>query len=216
MSTFLRSALWVPGGCAVALSFLVACGGGAGGEDTGTPGLDARGSAADAPGTREDAPSVGLDAPARAEDAPMTSMDDATASGEDAPSVGDDAPSSDLDAYVIADDAFMGALCDRLAGVSCGPGQYCDDDCGTPEPGGVCRDTPTTCTDEVNVVCGCDGVTYVNPCRAAVAGTHVLAAGRCGGAEDCRTAGCGRGQECCTIGRAAGACYDPACLACCM
>ena len=73
---------------------------------------------------------------------------------------------------------------------------------------------PTVCTDEVNPMCGCDGMTYGNPCMAAMAGVSVRSVGAC--PSDCRTMGCRAGLTCCTSGRSAGSCYAPGCLACCM
>jgi hypothetical protein len=205
---------------------LAACGGGTDASDSGSPGIDASGAATDAP--------VSVDAPGAAADAAMSMLDapglDAPSTGEDARTA-EDAPSTREDAPVIAADApmsmddaasdvdafTMGAFCGGIASIPCRDRrQYCDESCAVPDAGGVCRDRPTVCTDEVMLVCGCDGTTYGNPCMAAMAGVSVRSSGACPGAPDCRVDGCRGGQECCTGGRSAGRCYDPRCLSCCM
>jgi hypothetical protein len=57
---------------------------------------------------------------------------------------------------------------------ACGPGRYCyfpKSDCGE-SSAGFCA-TPRECSNITVPACGCDGVTYQNPCFAAVAGTAV-------------------------------------------
>ena len=74
----------------------------------------------------------------------------------------------------------------------CGPGDYCAfpegacPDCGLPEgcpelpAPGVCVPRPSGCDTSFEPVCGCDGVTYSNPCDAAAAGATVASRGECG------------------------------------
>jgi len=45
---------------------------------------------------------------------------------------------------------------------------------------GVCTPKPEVCSFEFAQVCGCDGVTYSNPCAARTAGVNVKSKGECG------------------------------------
>ncbi|MEZ4460867.1 MAG: hypothetical protein R3E66_14285 [bacterium] len=64
--------------------------------------------------------------------------------------------------------------CGGFAGLTCGAGEYClyapEDMCGAADQLGLCEPLPEVCTEDVMPVCGCDGVLYGNPCKAAAAG----------------------------------------------
>lgn len=51
----------------------------------------------------------------------------------------------------------------------CGDGRYCQKESCTAALG-VCAAKPTLCTGDIQLECGCDGVTYGNDCLRAAAG----------------------------------------------
>lgn len=80
-------------------------------------------------------------------------------------------------------DARGCATCDCMdeceVSPDCGPGHLCER--------GACRDD-CFCPDELDLICGEDGVTYANACEAACAGVAVAAQGECPNA--CELTGC--------------------------
>jgi hypothetical protein len=75
-----------------------------------------------------------------------------------------------------------GLVCGGFGGAVCPDGELCDypdDLCGGADGQGTCISIPTTCTEEANPVCGCDGTIHVNPCFAHGAGTDVSNLGGC-------------------------------------
>jgi hypothetical protein len=70
---------------------------------------------------------------------------------------------------------FSGEACDDAT-------DYClypEGTCGDSDREGVCVARPLGCPDNVDPVCGCDGVTYGNRCDAAAAGASIASAGAC-------------------------------------
>jgi hypothetical protein len=105
-----------------------------------------------------------------------------------------------------AADGGAAAGCGGLQGLQCPKGQYCDYPadalCGRADAIGNCAPVPSACTKELKQVCGCDGMTYNNPCLVASAGVSVDTDGACGSTPSGQTCGgllgktCGAGQYC--------------------
>jgi hypothetical protein len=73
-------------------------------------------------------------------------------------------------------------MCGGFANLPCGPEQFCDfraNGCGAADETGTCIDRPRACDDNLDPVCGCDGVVHGNDCDAAASGTDINAAGGC-------------------------------------
>ena len=143
-----------------------------------------------------DAPVVALDSPVSSDDANLDAF-----RASDAPSGGDasgDAPN------------VVSRICGGRTGVICGRGQFCnippENLCGAADGTGVCAAIPALCTRELNPQCGCDGMTYDNPCMAAMAGVSIARAGACrvspAGSCDARRVTCARLPPTCTRSQA--------------
>ena len=65
-------------------------------------------------------------------------------------------------------DCPLGSHCERLA-------------CG--DAVGFCKQTPAQCSEEEVIVCGCDGVSYVNDCVRGACGAAASTNGACPGWE---------------------------------
>ncbi|MDP8224667.1 MAG: hypothetical protein P9L99_15000 [Candidatus Lernaella stagnicola] len=61
----------------------------------------------------------------------------------------------------------------------CADGSYCKRLVGDCDGTGICDPKPEGCYEIVSPVCGCDDVTYLNNCYAAMAGYSVQDDGEC-------------------------------------
>jgi len=94
----------------------------------------------------------------------------------------------------------------------CGAGSFCErptGQCGAAAEG-KCTATPPVCTMELNEVCGCDDVTFGNPCAAQAAGVSIKSKGACGKPAAGGDAGAGTAAAACTNDADCGA--DAFCL----
>lgn len=109
---------------------------------------------------------------------------------------------------IAHDGACEAEPCGGIAGTPCASSEYCklpDGTCGDPDVLGGCEAVPSACPDNVDPVCGCDGVTYFNACEAAAASMSIDHAGPCG---QCLPAGaqCNSASDCCSQQCGQGAC----------
>jgi len=104
-----------------------------------------------------------------------------------------------------------GKVCGGITGATCSPLEWCDypnDSCGAGDQQGRCKPGDGSGADCTTAVCGCDGRSYRNACRAHLAGVDTMAGlscipgngmtgAACGADTDCAT-----GYKCCTAGGA--------------
>lgn len=74
------------------------------------------------------------------------------------------------------------AACGGAAGLTCGEGLACDRRdalCTNPQASGACVAVPSSCVDDGQPVCGCDGQTYASDCARLQAGVVMARTGAC-------------------------------------
>jgi Kazal-type serine protease inhibitor-like protein len=99
-----------------------------------------------------------------------------------------------------------GAVCGGLLGGQCAPGEFCNYPieaiCGAADGTGRCEALPEVCTEILDPVCGCDGVSYGNACDAHFRGVSIASLGVCAPANAGTVCGgllgtqCGEGELC--------------------
>ncbi|WP_080664333.1 Kazal-type serine protease inhibitor family protein [Sinorhizobium meliloti] len=92
--------------------------------------------------------------------------------------------------------ADVGAECGGIAGKQCGTSEFCtfsisDNACGIGDKSGKCETRPSVCIEQYLPVCGCNGVTYGNTCKAHMAGFSVAHAGACAETSCVQVISCG-------------------------
>ncbi|NOX57588.1 MAG: hypothetical protein GXP29_01855, partial [Planctomycetes bacterium] len=73
-------------------------------------------------------------------------------------------------------------VCGGISGATCSAGEFCEfpiGSCDIQDRQGLCETIPLVCPDNVEPVCGCDGVTYGNACEADAVGASIAHVGAC-------------------------------------
>ena len=90
-------------------------------------------------------------------------------------------------------------LCGERCGdhVDCAEDEYCAKQNGYCLGLGTCTSKPAACDDIADPVCGCDGVTYANPCTANAEGVNIAYEGTCRDRWEClANSSCPDGHYC--------------------
>lgn len=103
-------------------------------------------------------------------------------------------------------------MCGGIAGVTCGPLQFCDfgnGQCGAGDQQGQCELSGGALCPQ-KVVCGCDGHTYSSACAAYANGFDIMSTTSCipgnggTGAPCGQDSDCMSGYKCCVTGGTVG------------
>lgn len=94
----------------------------------------------------------------------------------------DNACDATLKGVPIAGDGACGASCGGASDAKCGTGAFCElavGTCGQVGVTGTCKKPPKDCPTFSSPVCGCDGNTYDNACKAEQAQVSIGSNGEC-------------------------------------
>ncbi|HEX7670840.1 MAG TPA: Kazal-type serine protease inhibitor domain-containing protein [Polyangiaceae bacterium] len=114
-------------------------------------------------------------------------------------------PSSSTESEgVVQDQLSWSGVCGGHTGHQCSSDKVCvtlfSRTCPGPEQAGLCIRRPDHCPAGSDPVCGCDGKTYDNLCKAAVAGTAMTHRGVCEVGPSCGANGACPGAGTCSSG----------------
>ena len=93
-----------------------------------------------------------------------------------------ESPSSDPEVAELREPRGEGEVCGTIAHYTCQDDLFCKNptgQCDVYDGGGTCTKVPEICTEESAPVCGCDGKTYGNTCKADMASVSVDHEGEC-------------------------------------
>ncbi len=91
-----------------------------------------------------------------------------------------------LGGVAFAEDAKVGESCGGSDERPCVEGLFCEypkGTCGESSVSGTCSEVPEMCIEMWAPVCGCDGKTYGNSCKAGGAQVSVKKDGKCADGE---------------------------------